>query len=201
VERGPSRDNVPAGDMFERYTERARRCLFFARHEADQLSAVAIAPNISSWGSSRTARTWSALPTALVRRSPGVGDTSRPTRHGARVQVREVPFAASTRQAREAAAATADRLAHRDIGVLHLRIALIELNHPIAAATLREVGMYDRRGRTGDARRTALHRDHTGTCRVAPRSRIGSRRSGWRFGNCARRVERLEQGARQDGPS
>jgi ATP-dependent Clp protease ATP-binding subunit ClpC len=36
--------------MFERYTEKARRVIFFARYEALQYGSQTIAPNIFFWG-------------------------------------------------------------------------------------------------------------------------------------------------------
>jgi hypothetical protein len=38
--------------MFERYTEKARRVIFFARYEASQFGASQIELNISCWASS-----------------------------------------------------------------------------------------------------------------------------------------------------
>jgi ATP-dependent Clp protease ATP-binding subunit ClpC len=115
--------------MFERYTEEARRTLFFARYEASQLGALSIEPEHLLLGLLREANAASPF----LRRLPDIRNelahppAARKTSTGV-----EIPFAPPVKRALQTAAEEADRLAHAHIGPEHLLLAL--LNDPMTKA-------------------------------------------------------------------
>ena len=110
--------------MFERYTERARRVLFFARYETSQLGSLSIGPEHLLLGIARetkglTAQMFSkaGLSREAVRTHIGRGtDFEEKTA----VSV-EIPFAEAAKRLLSYAAEEADRLSHDRIGAPHLR--------------------------------------------------------------------------------
>src|SRR5262245_38742180 len=113
--------------MFERYTEPARRMLFFARYEASQLGSVAIEPTHLLLGLLRepTGVTGEVLLTA------GSLDEIREELKGHIITQKmiptsvEIPFATTTKRLLTAAMEEADRLSHSWIGTEHLLLAIL----------------------------------------------------------------------------
>jgi len=129
--------------MFERYSERARRVLFFARYELSALGGETIDPAHVLLGllrdSKRTDQLFASLgiPPAELR----LNIEQRVTR-GARFPTSvEIPFAAATKRVLEFAAEEADRLLQQTIEPEHLLLALLRENDPVAAASLFAYGM------------------------------------------------------------
>ena len=130
--------------MFERYTESARRALFFARYEVSQLGATSIEPEHLLLGVSRAA-------SGVVARVLSDADLSTETLRreiagrsafGERISTSvEIPFSHSTQRALNFAAEEADRLAHAYIGVEHLLLGVLREDDPVAAPILQSHGV------------------------------------------------------------
>lgn len=135
---------VRLGFVFERYTEPARRVLFFARFESSQYGALAIAPEHLLIGVLReptpvvdsllSAQSISveALRAALAARMPAHPQVP--------VSV-EIPFSAATKHALQYGADEADGLDHRYIGPEHLLLGLLREGHSTASGVLVEQGL------------------------------------------------------------
>jgi ATP-dependent Clp protease ATP-binding subunit ClpC len=125
--------------MFERYTESARRALFFARYEVCQLGARKIETEHLLLGVSRAAKGVVArvledadLSTEALRREIA----GRTATHGRLSVSVEIPFSESTKRTLQLAAEEADRLAHPYIGVEHLLLGILRENDAVAAPIL-----------------------------------------------------------------
>lgn len=129
--------------MFERYTEKARRVIFFARYEASQYGSPYIETEHLLLGLLREDR-------ALVKRffgesnvEPGIrteieGQITQRERISTSV---EVPLTEQCKKILKLAGEEADRLAHRHIGTEHLLVALIRMEGSLAAKLLRKRGL------------------------------------------------------------
>src|SRR4029077_1043489 len=137
--------------MFERYTERARRTLFFARYEASQFGSTTIETEHLLLG--------------LLRESNGTcrrfleNRQLSPQRISADIVVRmarektvptsiEIPFSEATKRALLFAAAEADRMRTSHIGTEHLLLALLRVEGTAAGLLLAANGL-----RLDDARK------------------------------------------------
>jgi len=130
--------------MFERYTERARRVLFFARYEASQLGSVSIETEHLLLGLIREGK---GLTSRIFARSEVVLDSIRKEIEG-RTVLREkvstsvdIPFSSETKRALQYAAEEADRLLHTYIGTEHLLLGILREDRSLAAAILMEKGL------------------------------------------------------------
>jgi ATP-dependent Clp protease ATP-binding subunit ClpC len=130
--------------MFERYTERARRALFFARYEAGHFGSGSIDADHLLLGLIREVK---GLSHRLFERHEVSADAlrQRVAQRGTRgpvVQMHvEIPFSQDVARALEFAAEEADRLAHSYIGTEHLLLGLLRAEGSQAAAFLVEHGM------------------------------------------------------------
>ena len=130
--------------MFERYTESARRALFFARYEVSQLGATSIETEHLLLGVSRAASGVVArvlidagLSTETLRREiAGRAAPGEPTSTSV-----EIPFSRATKRVLHFAAEEADRLAHAYIGVEHLLLGVLREDDPVAAPILHSHGV------------------------------------------------------------
>src|SRR6266513_2584716 len=130
--------------MFERYTERARRVLFFARYEASQLGSISIETEHLLLG--------------LIREGKGLTSRSFARSHLSLENIRkeiegrsvfrekvstsvEIPFSAETKRVLQFAAEEADRLLHNYIGTEHLLLGILREERSVAASILMEKGM------------------------------------------------------------
>ena len=130
--------------MFERYTERARRVLFFARYEASQLGSVSIETEHLLLGLIREGK---GLTSRIFARSHLSLENIRKEIEG-RTVLREkvstsveIPFSAETKHVLQFAAEEADRLLHNYIGTEHLLLGLLREEQSVAASILVEKGM------------------------------------------------------------
>ncbi len=113
--------------MFERYTERARRVIFFARYEASQYGSPYIESEHLLLGLLREDR-------ALAKWFPGEKNVDAEIRREieARITPREristsveVPLTSECKKILDRAGETADRLGHRWVETEHLLIAIL----------------------------------------------------------------------------
>jgi len=130
--------------VFERYTERARRVLFFARYESSQLASMTIEPEHVLLGILREQSyvgrqilneagvTLERVTDELQQRaaSPGKISTSM-----------EIPFSPSCMHVLQYAAEEADALKHAHIGTEHLLLGLLREGASPAAQLLARHGI------------------------------------------------------------
>jgi ATP-dependent Clp protease ATP-binding subunit ClpC len=130
--------------MFERYTERARRVIFFARYEASQLGSTSIETEHLLLGLIREGK---GLTSRLFSKSHLSMETIRREIEG-RALVRErvstsvdIPLSAESRRALGHAAEEAERMLHSYIGTEHILLGLMREDQSVAAAILGDKGM------------------------------------------------------------
>ncbi|HTM05045.1 MAG TPA: ATP-dependent Clp protease ATP-binding subunit [Vicinamibacterales bacterium] len=130
--------------MFERYTERARRVLFFARYEASQLGSISIETEHLLLGLIREGK---GLTSRIFARSHLSLENIRKEIEGRTVFREkvstsvEIPFSAETKRVLGFAAEEADRLLHNYIGTEHLLLGILREERSVAASILMEKGM------------------------------------------------------------
>ncbi len=131
--------------MFERYTEHARRVLFFARYEASQLGMRSIETEHLLLGLLRDGE---GVTSRVFARAHLSAETVRgeieKRRTGPREPIPtsvEIPFSAEMKRVLHAAAAESDRLLHDYIGTEHLLLGLLAVPGSVAASILADRGM------------------------------------------------------------
>src|SRR4026208_620576 len=130
--------------MFERYTEKARRVIFFARYEASQFGAPAIEPEHLLLGLMCEDKTLTGrfFPRAQVSiesiRKEIEGRTLLREKISTSV---ELPLAPETKRVLAYAHEESDRLQHRHIGTEHLLLGLLREERSMAAEILYERGL------------------------------------------------------------
>lgn len=126
--------------MFERYTEKARRVIFFARHEASEFGATYIETEHLLLGLLREDK-------ALAHRFlDAIGDKASIRKQvRARTPAREkvstsvdIPLSHECKRVLAYASEEAERLVHQHIGTEHLFLGLLREEKSFAAALLRE---------------------------------------------------------------
>lgn len=129
--------------MFERYTEKARRVIFFARYEASQYGSPYIDTEHLLLGLLREER---ALAIRFLRQQGS--DESIRTEIEARITFREpistsveVPLSAECRRILHRAAEEAERLGHKHIGTEHLLLGMLREEKCFAAEILKARGL------------------------------------------------------------
>jgi ATP-dependent Clp protease ATP-binding subunit ClpC len=131
--------------MFERYTEKARRVIFFARYEALQYGSQKISPEHILLGLMREDKTLSArffpfrhsLTVEAVRR-----DVEERIVLRTRIpQSAELHLAAETKRVLAFAHEESERLGNRHIGVEHLLLGILREEESIAAEILYNYGL------------------------------------------------------------
>jgi ATP-dependent Clp protease ATP-binding subunit ClpC len=130
--------------MFERYTEKARRVIFFARYEASQFGAPAIEPEHLLLGLMREDKT---LAGRFFPRAQLTIESIRKEIEG-RTLLREkistsveLPLAPETKRVLAYSHEESDRLQHRHIGTEHLLLGLLREERSMAAEILYERGL------------------------------------------------------------
>lgn len=126
--------------MFERYTEKARRVIFFARYEASHYGSPHIETEHLLLGLLRECK-------EVVRWIPDLNAEAIRTKIDAATLKApststslDLPLSSDSKRALGFASNEADRLAHRQIGTEHLLLGLLHVEGCIAAQLLREAG-------------------------------------------------------------
>jgi ATP-dependent Clp protease ATP-binding subunit ClpC len=140
--------------MFERYTETARRTLFFARYEASQLGDLEIKAEHLLLGLARDTK--GVGPRVLAERGISADDIRREIEARSEFRERvstsvEIPFNNETKRILQGAAEEADALKHWHIGTEHLLLAILRQEQSDTARIL-----FDRGLRYDDAREAVL---------------------------------------------
>jgi ATP-dependent Clp protease ATP-binding subunit ClpC len=140
--------------MFERYTEKARRAIFFARYEAGMFGSIAIETEHILLGLIREDKSLTARffqdSYANVGSIRGLVERRIGTRDQTPSQI-DLPLSAAAKRALAFAAEESDRLGHRHIGSERLLLGLLREEESVAAGILYERGL-----RLADARRDLI---------------------------------------------
>src|ERR1700730_15601415 len=141
-------DNLPEnlagrGLMFERYTEKARRVIFFARYEASQFGSPYIETEHLLLGLVREDR---SLSHRFLRGPAPVEDIRKQIEANTIVREKvstsvDLPLSNENRRVLSYAAEEAERLSHRHIGTEHLLLGLLREELSFAARILNEHGV------------------------------------------------------------
>jgi ATP-dependent Clp protease ATP-binding subunit ClpC len=130
--------------VFERYTESAKRALFFARYEASELGGIAIETEHLLLGLIRESHGW--VPRILAQ-SNVTAESLRKDLEGRSIFREkiatsvEMPFSAEAKRALAFAAEEADRLRHNYIGTEHMFLGLLRDERSVAASILTARGL------------------------------------------------------------
>jgi len=124
--------------MFERYTEKARRVIFFARYEASHYGSQRIETEHLLLGLLREEKSvnlWvpKAQPKIIRQRINAATETRPPTLTSV-----DLPLSTEAKRVLVFAADEADRLANKDIGTEHLLLGLLDEDKCFAASLLSE---------------------------------------------------------------
>ncbi len=141
--------------MFEKYTEKARRVIFFARYEASQFGSPTIEAEHLLLGLIRedknlTARFFPQAPVTIQKiRKEIEGRTL--VREKVSTSV-DLPFSEESKRVLNSAAEESHRFSHKYIGTEHILLGLLREDQSVAAEILREYGI------SPDLIREELHR-------------------------------------------
>jgi len=130
--------------MFEKYTEKARRVIFFARYEASQLGSPTIEAEHLLLGLIRedknlTVRYFPKAPVTIQKiRKEIEGRTLVRDRVSTSV---DLPFSEESKRILNRAAEESNRLAHKHIGTEHILLGLLREDRSVAAEILRGYGI------------------------------------------------------------
>lgn len=129
--------------MFERYTEKARRVIFFARYEASQLSSPYIETEHLLLGLLREDK---ALTNRFLRSYASVESIRRQVENQTTVRQEvstsvDLPLSNESKRVLRYAAEEAERLGHMQIGTEHLLLGLLREEECFAAQVLKERGL------------------------------------------------------------
>src|SRR6266571_3417108 len=130
--------------MFERYTEKARRVIFFARYEASQFGAPAIEPEHLLLGLMREDKTLTGrfFPRAQITIESIRREIEGRTLLRERIPTSvELPLAPETKRVLHFSHDESDRLQHWHIGTEHLLLGLLREERSMAAQILFERGL------------------------------------------------------------
>jgi hypothetical protein len=126
--------------MFERYTEKARRVIFFARYEASNYGSKEIDTEHLLLGLIREDKAlYRQLPRTDLRNVRQRVDDRYPKRASIPTNV-DLPLSDAGKRVLQYAADEADRLAHKYIGTEHLFLGLLDEGACFAAELLRDGG-------------------------------------------------------------
>ena len=128
--------------MFERYTERARRAIFFARYEASHYGSPYIETEHLLLGLMRETKQLTAR--FLQQGGPEAIRQQIETRSGKRSTIPtnvDLPLSNESKRVLAYSAEEADRLNHRHIGSEHLLLGLLREKDCFAAEILRQSGL------------------------------------------------------------
>ena len=129
--------------MFERYTEKARRVIFFARYEASQFGSPYIETEHLLLGLNREDK---ALANRFLRSQANVDSIRKQIEAQATVREKvstsvDLPLSHECKRVLAYAAEEAERLTHKHIGTEHLLLGLLREEKCFAAEILHERGL------------------------------------------------------------
>jgi Clp amino terminal domain, pathogenicity island component len=124
--------------MFERYTEKARRVIFFARYEASQYGSPVIGTEHLLFGLLREDRAMMQRLVGRIQLELEIRDeVEKAIKRGKPFATSvEVPLSSESKLILSFAGEEADRLAHQHIGTEHILLGILRLKDSLAAALL-----------------------------------------------------------------
>ncbi len=124
--------------MFERYTEKARRTIFFARYEASQYGSSTIASEHILLGLLREDRATMRQFAGPIQLGPEIrSEIERLIKRGKPFATSvEVPLSDESKRILNFAGEEADRFSHRHIGTEHILLGILRLPDSLAAKLL-----------------------------------------------------------------
>jgi hypothetical protein len=129
--------------MFERYTEKARRVIFFARYEASEFGAPCIETEHILLGLLKEDDALTNRFLRSLKSTDSIRESIRavtPARPKISTSV-DLPLSHESQRVLAYAAEEADRLSRQDLGTEHLLLALLREEKGLAATLLRERGL------------------------------------------------------------
>jgi ATP-dependent Clp protease ATP-binding subunit ClpC len=143
AERGAFRRNSGGISMFERYTEKARRVIFFARYEASQFGSPYIETEHLLLGLLREDK---ALTNRFLRSHASVESIRKQIEGHTTIREKvstsvDLPLSNECKRVLAYAAEEAERLSHKHIGTEHLLLGLLREEKCFAAEILHERGL------------------------------------------------------------
>jgi ATP-dependent Clp protease ATP-binding subunit ClpC len=130
--------------MFERYTEKARRVIFFARYEASQFGSPSIEAEHILLGLLREDRNllnrFISPPQASIESIRKEIEGRTKTRERISTSV-DLPFSDETESALEYAAEESELLGHDHIGTEHILLGLLRVEKSVTSMILHERGL------------------------------------------------------------
>jgi len=129
--------------MFERYTEKARRVIFFARYEASQYGSPYIETEHLLLGLLREDRALAKRILGEVNSEEGIrAEIEKHITPRERISTSvEVPLTLESKKILNLAAEEADRLGHRHIGTEHVLLGLLRVEGSLAGKILQARGV------------------------------------------------------------
>jgi acetyltransferase-like isoleucine patch superfamily enzyme len=129
--------------MFERYTEKARRVIFFARYEASQVGSPAIETEHLLLGLLREDK---ALTNRFMQSLGSEQSIRKQINEHTTIRERvstsvDLPLSDESKRVLNDAAEEADRLGHKHIGTEHLLLGLLRQQNCLAGKMLKERGL------------------------------------------------------------
>src|SRR6201987_4495341 len=139
----PPRKVKGKGIMFERYTEKARRVIFFARYEASQFGSPYIDTEHLLLGLLREDK---ALTNRFLRSHPSVESIRKQIEGHTTIREKvstsvDLPLSNECKRVLAHAAEDAERPSHKHIGTEHLLLGLLREEKCFAAEILHELGL------------------------------------------------------------
>src|SRR5205085_5115719 len=137
-------ESVEEDKMFERYTEKARRVIFFARYEASTFGTLAIEPEHLLLGLIREDKTLleAFVPDGRVNLEEVRKEVEKRLQVHEKISTSvELPLAPETKRALSLAHEESEFLGHRHIGTELLLLALLRCEGSVAAEVLAKIGI------------------------------------------------------------
>jgi len=129
--------------MFERYTEKARRVVFFARYEASQYASPYIETEHLLLGLLREDRALVARFLSEANTEQGIlSEIEKHIAPGERISTSvEIPLTSEAKKVLTLAAEEADGLGHRHVGTEHILLGLLRVEDSLAGTLLHARGV------------------------------------------------------------
>src|SRR5215469_4274650 len=129
--------------MFERYTEKARRTIFFARYEASQFGCSQIEAEHLLLGVFREDKALASQFLASYAKLQGIRHSiTQRGKTGLKIATSvDLPFSLESRRVLAYAAEESERMNHKQIDTPHLLVGLLREEKSFAAQLLREQGL------------------------------------------------------------
>jgi ATP-dependent Clp protease ATP-binding subunit ClpC len=129
--------------MFEKYTEKARRVIFFARYEASQFGSPSIETEHLLLGLIREDKNLTAR--FIPKANANIQDIRKEIEGRTLIRDKvstsvDLPFSEECKRALNSAAEESERLSHKHIGTEHILLGLLREEKSVAAEILREHG-------------------------------------------------------------